>query len=353
MFDTFLGNARIAGDLRRMLAQNRLPQTLLFSGPAGVGKATLARLLAAALNCADHAADPCGQCPACRRILADDLSLPPYQKLFEERAKASPDKRRDSPLVVSSFPEFLTFPPDGPLAQISIEQVRKLKEYAQFGPSQGRRRLFLIDQGDRMDSAAANSLLKILEEPPPYLTLVLTATNAFDLLPTIRSRAVPFYFAPLSRAEMEQFLAARPEITPRDRARLLGWAKGSPGRAVAIDIGAWERRRQAMLALLAGGFAELLPHTEAIGRSKSEKLELQLDALYGLLRDLVCLQHGSGPLVNEDLRDQLAPLAARVDFPWLERTLVEVDRLDGLVRRNVQKQIALEALAVALRNSPQ
>jgi DNA polymerase-3 subunit delta' len=345
MFDTLLGNARLAADLRRMLAADRLPQTLLFAGPAGVGKATLARLLAAAFNCAD---DACGQCSACRRILADDLSLPEYRKLFEERVKLAPDKRKDNPLVISSFPEFLTFPPDGPLAQISIDQVRKLKEYALFGPSQGRRRLFLIDQADRMDSAAANSLLKVLEEPPPYLTLILTATNAFDLLPTIRSRSVPFHFAPLSREEMDRFLASRPDIPAAHRPKLLAWAQGSPGRALSIDIETHEHRRRAMLALLSGSFPDLLPFTEAIGRSKSEKLDLHLDALYSLLRDVLCLKHGAGPLVNEDLRAQLTPLAARIDVPWLEKAVSEVDRLDDLVRRNIQKQIALEALAVTL-----
>src|SRR5512143_4111241 len=119
-----------------MLAEQRLPQTMLFAGPEGVGKATLARLLTAALNCARRGpVEACGECSHCRRILEADLSLPHYQRLFDERAKMPPDRRRESPLVVSTHPEFLCFPPDGPLAQTSIEQVRKLKEYAQFGPS--------------------------------------------------------------------------------------------------------------------------------------------------------------------------------------------------------------------------
>jgi len=344
MFDSFLGNAGLVAGLRRMLVHDSLPQTLLFAGPPGVGKATLARLIAAALNCAASSPDPCGRCTPCRRILADDLSLAEHQALLEERAKAPPDRRRENPLVVAGFPDFLTFPPDGPLAQISIDQVRRLKEYARFSPSQGRRRVFLIDQADRMDPPAANSLLKILEEPPPYLTLILTAANSFDLLPTIRSRAVPFHFVPLSRPEMERFLSGR-SYAPQ----LLGWAQGSPGRALSIDAEAYEKRRRAMLALLASPFGDLLRHTETFGRSKSEKLESQLDVLYGLLADLARLLHGAEPVIHLDLRGELAALASRVDFEWLARAVARVDDLSGLIRRNIQKQIALEALSVELR----
>lgn len=356
MFASLLGNASIVASLRRMLAQDRLPQTLLFAGPAGVGKATVARLVAAAMNCTGGGEEPCGACSPCRRILAADLSLPEYRELAEERAKLAPDKRRDSPLIVATHPEFLCFPPDGPLAQISIEQVRRLKEHARFGPSEGRRRLFLLDQADRADAPAANSLLKILEEPPPYLTLILTAENAFELLPTIRSRCVPFFFAPLEAEEMERFLAGRPEIAAADHPKLAAWAQGSPGRALALDIAEYQKRRQAMLALVRaatrqGTIGELIRHTEAMARSKAERLELHLHVLYGLLADLLRLQPGWGsrPLVNEDLRAELEAVAAQAPFPWLDRALRQVDALETLTRRNIQKQIALEGLAAGLR----
>src|SRR5262245_36260457 len=121
LFARFLGNAAIVASLRRMLAADRLPQTLLFAGPEGTGKDTLARLLAAALNCATSPGEPCGKCVACRRILEADLSRAERRELLAERAKMPPDKRRDNPLIISTYPEFLTFPPDGPLRQISIE----------------------------------------------------------------------------------------------------------------------------------------------------------------------------------------------------------------------------------------
>ena len=148
-------------------------------------------------------------------------------------------------------------------------------------------------------------------------------------------------------------LAARDHVSPADRIRLSAWAQGSPGRALTIDIPAYERRRQAMLALLrraAGApFGELIRHTEAIGRSKQETLELQLDALYDLLHDLLHLKHGGGPVINEDIRAELSSLASRLDFTWMEDALKHLDALGGLARRNIQKQTALEAFAIGLR----
>jgi DNA polymerase-3 subunit delta' len=128
------------------------------------------------------------------------------------RAKSwAPDKRNQDPLLfASSHPDFVTFAPDGPLRQITIQQARELKERAPFLPHQGSAGVFLIDHVDRANDQAANSLLKTLEEPPPHLILIMTAENAYDLLPTIRSRAVPFQFTPLGRdSRCAQFVRAR------------------------------------------------------------------------------------------------------------------------------------------------
>src|SRR5262249_23919756 len=148
-----------------------------------------------------------------------------------------------------------------------------------------------IDSVDRANDQAANSLLKTLEEPPDHLILIMTAANAYDLLPTIRSRAVPFHFAPLSPEEMREFVRFRGLDRPERRIAL---AAGSPGVAVSLDLDAYDKRRAAMLALLkvaagAAPFSSWAPVSEAIGRTKSEKLELHLKALYELLRDLMVL----------------------------------------------------------------
>src|SRR5215469_12881331 len=216
MFENFWGNRNVAEPLELAIAQSRLAQTLLFSGPEGVGKATLARRLGARLL------------GRAELIEHDDLSLPENVETISARERWPAEKRNEDPLLFATHPDFVTFTPDGPLRQISIQQTRLLKERAPFLPHKGKRRIFLIDHVDRANDQAANSLLKTLEEPPEHLILIMTAENAYDLLPTIRSRAVPFHFAPLDREEMRAFVHARGLDHPEHRIAL---AAGSPGIA--------------------------------------------------------------------------------------------------------------------------
>src|SRR5438067_5521568 len=206
MFENFWGNAHVTTALMRMMERDRIAQTLLFAGPEGIGKATLARRFGARLLGFPE------------KIERDDLSLPPNVAIVAGREKWPADKRNEDPLLFASHPDFVTFPPDGPLRQISIPQMRQLKESAQFKPSRGARRVFLIDHVDRAGDQAANSLLKTLEEPPDHLIVILTADNAYDLLPTIRSRAAPIYFTPLSADELRAFV--KPRTLPDSERRI-------------------------------------------------------------------------------------------------------------------------------------
>ena len=341
MLESFWGNPHVTQAIGQMIAQDRLAQTLLFSGPEGVGKATLARRIGARLL--GHG----------ELIERDDLSLPDNLDIVAAREKLAAEKRNEDPLLFATHLDFVTFAPDGPLRQISIQQTRLLKERAQFLPHKGKRRVFLIDHVDRANEQAANSLLKTLEEPPDYLVVIMTAENAYDLLPTIRSRAVPFHFAPLGREEMQAFARAHGLDDAERRIQLAG---GSPGLAVSLDLEAYDKRRAAMLTLVktasgAAPFGTWLPVGEAIGRTKSEKLELHLKVLYGLLRDLLVLREGGGEIRNQDIRGELEALAAKVEFVWIRKAVAQADEIAELIRRNIQKTIALDAFIGALRSA--
>jgi DNA polymerase-3 subunit delta' len=339
MFEDFYGNRAVAGALEQMIESSRIPQTILLAGPEGVGKATLARRFAARLlGHADF-------------IEKDDLSRPENADIVAEREKWPADKRNDDPLLFASYADFVTFAPDGPLQQLSIPQMRLLKERAQFKPLKGSRRVFLIDRIDRAGEQAANSLLKTLEEPPDHLILLLTAANPYDLLPTIRSRAVSLHLGPVADEEMRRFAAER---KLEDAERRVALAQGSPGLAVSIELDAYDRRCAAMLTLLeaAAGiapFAAWVSYAESAS-SRQEKLEPLLRTLYSLLSDVLRLQYGGETIRNAHVRPQLAGLAGRVSFRWMRKAIGKVDELAELVRRNIQKNIALDAMIVELRS---
>lgn len=339
VFPDFHGNPQIARALLAMLETGRIPQTILLAGPQGVGKATLVRRFAARLL-----GDPA-------RIERDDLSLDANRDLIAEREKWPSEKRSDDPLLFSTHPDFVTFCPEGPLRQISIQQMRLLRERAQLRPLKGQWRIFLIDQIDRANLQAADSLLKTLEEPPSHLLLFLTAENAFDLPPTIRSRSIMFHLNPLGDGEMKNFAASRdlPEL-----ARRISLAAGSPGLAASLDLALYDKRRGVMLALLEAGaganpFAHWVRQSESFLASKSEKLDHYFKPAYSLLEDLLTLQSGGSNLRNSDLRNELDHLARRVSFQWILEAVRRIDELVDLQRRNVQKGPSVDQMVVTLR----
>src|SRR5262252_6805783 len=250
-FAEFLGNERIVVALRGALRSGRVPHALLFTGPRGVGKFTLARMFAEAANCEKLPDDFCGECAACQRIglLADPQKLM-EQGLAERGESADAATVERVPLIVQGHPDVWALVPDpvrlkNPVVRpmLRIGQLRAVQRAAYFQPV-GRRRVFILDGAETMRWDVANVFLKILEEPPGSATLILTAPSPYSLLPTIVSRCLQFHFAPLPQTAVESILRGKTTRKSADLKLAAQLAEGSPGLAIEMDVASASQSRK-------------------------------------------------------------------------------------------------------------
>jgi DNA polymerase-3 subunit delta' len=361
-FSDFRGNPQIVTALRGALRSGRVPHALLFTGPHGVGKFTLARLFAQAANCERLTDDACGECYTCQRIalLAEPQRLI-EQGLIERGESADAATVERIPLILQSHPDVWALVPDPvrlktPVARpmLRIGQLRAVQRAAYFQPM-GRRRLFIIDSAETMRWDVANVFLKILEEPPGSATLILTAPSPYNLLPTIVSRCLQFNFAPLSTPEVEAILREKSDLTPAAIRTAAQLAEGSPGYALEMDVEKESQRRREALKVLDRAsrgeeFGQIFSQTATLAKDKDVTFEDQLSVFYSLLSDLLELSSGiSTPQIrNPALRKDLEVIARRFNVVAIHRALQGLDQLAAGARRNLNKQLGLEAFAASL-----
>lgn len=365
-FSEFLGNEAMVAALRGALRSERVPHAMLFTGPRGVGKFTLARMFAQAANCERMKDDFCGECATCQRIglLAnlDDLIA---QGLAERGESADAATVERIPLILQSHPDVWAMVPDpvrlkSPVARpvLRIGQLRAVQRAAYFQPM-GRRRVFILDGAETMRADVSNVFLKILEEPPGSATLILTAPSPFNLLPTIVSRCMQFHFAPLPLAEVESILKAKGTMKPADIKVAAQLSEGSPGLATEMNVEAVVERRRAILRILehaarGQGFSQLFSATSQLAKDRESSYEDVLGDFYGLLSDLLEVSAGlkSPQLRNPHLAREIQGLAHSVNPDWVMRAISGVDELAAGARRNLNRQLGMDALAASLSSAP-
>src|SRR5713226_6182387 len=329
-FSDFHGNSETVLRMREMLARERFPHAVILSGPAGSGKYTLATMFARAANClnqpnTDGLPDFCGQCSNCVRIAQIEDLESRCTEAVEARESLKETEKKETRLFIQTHPDVLVIPPDPPQMMIKVDQVRRVIENIYFRSSEGRERVFIFTDAAFMKEAA-NSLLKVLEEPPEFATIFLLAENAGELLPTIRSRCMILQLHSLSVAEIEQYLAHHhPDWKPQQRALVARLSEGAVGRARTFDLAAYSAAREHALTILrtalnSGEHTDLFKTTETYraGAEGRQKTELLLRCLYSLLQDLLLLDSGTAQSVrNTDILPDLQKLAPAANFDWL------------------------------------
>jgi DNA polymerase III subunit delta' len=361
-FNEFLGNERIVSALRGMLRRERAPGALLFTGPRGIGKYTLARMFAQAANCQRLKDDFCGECASCLKIVRLADPVPLIEAGLTERGESADTAAIERmPLIVETNPDVWLIVPDPvrlrtPVARpmIRVGQLRAVQRAAYFKP-EGRRRVFIMDGADSMRWTDADLFLKILEEPPESATLILLAATPDSLLPTIRSRCLQFHFAPVPVEDIESFLKERGERKGAEREIAAQLADGSPGVALSIDLDESKRLRASVLSLLAKvaageNYREVFAATAQLAKQEKESFENILAIFYSLLTDLLELSQSPKSSLprNPDLRREVESLGKQVNLEWIVRATEGMDRLEGRLRRNVGRQLGLDQFAVTL-----
>ena len=284
-WDTISGHEKQKEALRTMLREGRLPHALLFTGPDGIGKRMVGRVLAAAILC--EAEDrPCGHCESCRAMQLG--SHPDYLEVVPEQNGKS-------------------------AAQIRIEAIRSMQTQVSRYPVLAKRRTVLIDDADRMNEAAQNSLLKTLEEPSGAVTFILVTSAKTALLDTIISRCMTVGFGMLPEAQLAAALETR-GISAQDAARMASLSDGSFSRALALEADDGLMLRDDALAFLRERAcftpARVFERGAAMGEWPRERLSEWFLCVHTLLRDLLVLYgNGASPLLyHKDLRQALAAL---------------------------------------------
>jgi DNA polymerase-3 subunit delta' len=361
-FQDFLGNSATVTHLRESIGADRFPQALVLAGPKGAGKYTLSLMLARAVNCleptvTDGLPDFCGRCRNCVRI-GEAANL---EERVAEAVAAREDLRdtdkRETRILIQTHPDVLIVPPDPPQLLIKLGQVRQVIHVAYFRPPAESKRSFSIFTSSAFMKEAANSLLKVLEEPPDYTSLILLTENPQELLPTIRSRAVVYRLGALPAADLEALLAERrPELKPQQRALAARLAEGAVGRALTLDLGAYLASRQDALVILNTAlkdpdYSALFHATESYraGADGQEKTVNLLRALGSLVEDLLLVVAGTPHLVrNLDMAAELERLAQGLTVDWIDATARALVQVEQGLRRNLLRSLSLDAMAVSL-----
>jgi DNA polymerase III subunit delta' len=343
----FVGNAGTVEILKRAMRQDRLPHAMIFAGPAGVGKCTLALLIAQNLNCLEPNPDACGHCSACKRIMAviesRHLDCQTLKEGFCGNCRACKIRTIRHPDVRLIEPEKTT---------ISIDQIREIIAEIAFQPAEARYRVVILDPAEQMRLEAHNSLLKTLEEPPSRTVIILVTTNPYMLLETIRSRSRILYFGEIPHSRIARYLVDN-EGRTEEEARLAAALSGG-SLAVALDFNTSsyrDVRTQALefIRMLLNGksFSEVSEIAAQVSKDK-DFFQIWIESVSMLLQDIYYFGIAEDRIGQQDLLDQLGTLAQTVSRSTLRKTIVALGKLKHDLQFNVNRQIALEAMFVSL-----
>lgn len=308
------GQNKVVSLLRHAVARNRLPHAYLFLGPEGVGKKLTALTLAQVINCAEQGRDYCGHCVSCHKV---GKGIHPDVVLIE--------------------------PQD--TGKIKIEEVRHLQETIAYKPFEGRYKIWVIDQADKMTLQAANCLLKTLEEPPDNSLIILVASQASALLPTVVSRCQQVKFARLTTSVLRELLVGQ-GISPEVLELGVALANGSASQISQEQLDDYWAWRDVVINYLQGeesNFAAAFALGEKLAKEK-DQIEKLIQLLNLWYRDLLLHKLGLDKylLINKDKFEELSRQVSRLELPIIQKHLKLIQQSFSALQYNANPRMVLE-----------
>ncbi len=347
--------------------RSRIASTYLFYGPDGVGKWSMAMAVAALLNCEDRVKDDdgrvidaCGKCRNCRAIanlifqeMYFAVPLPPRKsdKEIPDRIREYLDIKKEEPYKIVTSTRQLTIP---------IECAREIKRQTSVKPTENMTRVVVFYQMEKMLASSADSLLKLIEEPPPETVIILTAIDPNNLLPTIQSRSQKIRFKPVATDDIASYLSTKYEI-PEGRAGFAArLSLGSLGQALDLvsDESDSSLRQVSLLMLkeiLTGNTPSAVnTAVEFLNPNDRGSAERVLSYWQSYFSDLICVRYGKGSdrIINADFKTELEQLAGKIGGPdSLAEVVDQIGQLQGALRLNVHIRPAMAAFVLKARRA--
>lgn len=323
-FTGFFGNKDVKERLDRTFETNRVPHAIIIEGAAGLGKKTLARLIAQAVICSGEGERPCGECGGC------------------VRAKNN------------SHPDIITVEGSGKTGAISVDSVRKIKEDAYIMPSEAAKKVYILPDADKTLPAAQNALLKVLEEPPASAMFIITCASSLSLLETIRSRTVSLRVHEVSDSQAVQALNDLPNVSEGDILAAYSVCGGNLGMIKARLYNSSMSECMAMAASLAKAMLSSKEIDIVLASAPLEKDREMLGTVMTIMsmtvRDAIMIKNGRNDCMSGDA-ETARELAKKLTLARLSDVYKVCGRIAEGNRRSVNMGLLTSEMCLSLRSA--
>jgi DNA polymerase-3 subunit delta' len=314
-FSDVLGQDRALGIIQAYLENSSFSGAYIFSGPEGIGKRMVAKIIAAGLNCTGQALRPCGSCSGC----------------LKTQKEAHPDLH-----IIQNEQ-----------SQIKIEDIRGILRQANFRPYEGVMKVFIIDNAHKLNTEAANSLLKVLEEPPKDVLIILVTHKPQNIIKTVLSRCKQIKFSPLIRAQLETVLIKNYALDKAAAHFLAYYAEGRLGLALRLkDTPLLQEKNKIFETFILS--AKPLDHN--IMNQTKEQLQVCLNILASWFRDIYLLKSGASDkeVIHLDRHSDLLKLVPKFSFKQLDEIMVTLSESSLYLEKNINSKLLLHNLGAQL-----